>query len=414
MPNFEGVRNLERLSFEGCVKLVQIDPSIQVLRKLVFLNLKDCKNLVCIPNDICLISLECLNLSGCPKLFKNPRHLRKSEYASHSESTTSSFLKWTKFRFHSLYHSANKALPSCLLSSLLRLSCLHKLDISFCGLSQLPDAIGCLSWLEELNLGGNNFVTLPSMCELSKLVYLNLEHCKMLESLPQLPFPMTINHDLRISDSDMTDFWRRLGLIIFNCPKLGESESCSSMAFSWMTQLIQARQQSSTASFHEIIDIVIPGSEIPFWFDNKCDGDSIRMDLSPIMHDDGNYFGGFVCCEAFSVAPDPTRITNAQRPEIELYISNSKTRFKWHVSIPVMLERYLIEVKSNHMCLIYFPLESFFYILKWIDVTLSHLDDFNMKVRVKNSEGMHLLVQNCGYHWVYKQDHATLQKLLSS
>jgi hypothetical protein len=132
------------------------------------------------------------------------------------------------------------------------------------------------------------------------------------------------------------------------------------------------------------------------------------------MHDDGNYFGGFACCVAFSIAPDSTRTTNAQRPEIELYISNSKTRFKWHVIIPVMLERYLIEVKSNHMCLIYFPLESFFYILKWIDVTLSHLDDFNMKVRVKNSEGMHLQVQNCGYHWVYKQDHATLQKLLSS
>ncbi|WJX50777.1 hypothetical protein P8452_37032 [Trifolium repens] len=50
MPNFEGVLNLERLSFEGCVKLMQIDPSIKVLRKLVFLNLKDCKNLVYIPN----------------------------------------------------------------------------------------------------------------------------------------------------------------------------------------------------------------------------------------------------------------------------------------------------------------------------------------------------------------------------
>jgi hypothetical protein len=162
MPNFEGVLNLERLSFEGCVKLMQIDPSIKVLRKLVFLNLKDCKNLVYIPNNICLISLEYLNLSGCPNLFKNPRHLHKSEYASHSESTASSFLEWTKFRFHSLYHSADKALPSCLLSSLLRLSCLHKLDISFCGLSQLPDAIGCLSGLEELNLGGKFFVTLPT------------------------------------------------------------------------------------------------------------------------------------------------------------------------------------------------------------------------------------------------------------
>jgi Leucine-rich repeat (LRR) protein len=38
-----------------------------------------------------------------------------------------------------------------------------ELDISFCGLRKIPDAIGCLRWLERLDLGGNNFVTLPSL-----------------------------------------------------------------------------------------------------------------------------------------------------------------------------------------------------------------------------------------------------------
>jgi hypothetical protein len=136
------------------------------------------------------------------------------------------------------------------------------------------------------------------------------------------------------------------------------------------TILIQARQQSSTASFHEIIDDGNnPGSEIPFWFDNNCDGDSIRMDLSPIMHDNGNYFCGFACCAVFSIAPvDPTRATNARRPEIELYISNSKTHLRYAI-IPVVLERRLLEC-------------------------------------------INLDVKNCGYHWVYKQDHAMLQKFL--
>jgi hypothetical protein len=41
-PDFEEIPNLEQIIFEGCVKLVQIDPSIGVLRKLFFLNLKDC------------------------------------------------------------------------------------------------------------------------------------------------------------------------------------------------------------------------------------------------------------------------------------------------------------------------------------------------------------------------------------
>ncbi|GAU43184.1 hypothetical protein TSUD_301500 [Trifolium subterraneum] len=169
------------------------------------------------------------------------------------------------------------------------------------------------------------------------------------------------------------------------------------MAFSWMTQLIQARQQSSAAFFHEIVDIVIPGSEIPIWFDNKSEGDSITTDLSPIIRDNDNYFGGFACCAVFSVAPvDPTTATDAHRPDIELCISNSKTHLRWYAIIPVILERRLIEVKSDHICLIYFPIESFFHILKWIDVTLNHLDDFKMEVRTKNGECMNLDVQNCG------------------
>ncbi|WJX44667.1 hypothetical protein P8452_31616 [Trifolium repens] len=108
----------------------------------------------------------------------------------------SSILKCTTFHFHS---SFPKDLASCLLCSLVSLSCLRKLDNSFCGQSQLPDAMGCLHWLEELNIGGNNCVTLPGLSELSKLVHLNLEHCKLLESLPQLPFPTAIEHDLQIN-----------------------------------------------------------------------------------------------------------------------------------------------------------------------------------------------------------------------
>lgn len=74
-------------------------------------------------------------------------------------------------------------------------SYLRELNISFCCLSQIPDTIGCLRWLEGLNLGGNNFATLPSLKELSSLVYLNLEHCKQLESLPELPVPTAIDQN---------------------------------------------------------------------------------------------------------------------------------------------------------------------------------------------------------------------------
>jgi hypothetical protein len=278
MPDFREIPNLKQLNFEGCVKLVQMDPSIGVLRKLFFLNLKDCKNLVSIPSNLFgLSTLEILILYGCPKVFRNPRNLSISENASHSQSTTSSILKWTTFLFDSLYPDAQNYLSSCLLPPFLSLCNLLVLDISFCGLRQIPDAIGYLHWLERLDLGRNNFVTLPSLSELPRFLYLDLEHCKLLESLPQLPFP-TAKHDLH--KYSKYKYWKRIGLVIFNCPKLGERERCSSVAFSWMIQCIQARQQSSTA-FFDVINIVIPESEIPSWFNNQSVSGSIPIELSP-------------------------------------------------------------------------------------------------------------------------------------
>ncbi|CAI8609632.1 unnamed protein product [Vicia faba] len=156
-------------------------------------------------------------MSGCSrcyfKEFSNTGHLDITETASHSQST-SSICKWTSKPYHSLFSTPTT--DTIMFPSLLSIYCLHEVDISNCGLSQLfPEAIGCLHWLEMLNLGGNNFVTLPSLGELFKLVYLNLENCKKLEYLPELPFPTTIEQDLR-----KNKYWKRTGLFIFNCPKI--------------------------------------------------------------------------------------------------------------------------------------------------------------------------------------------------
>lgn len=212
-------------------------------------------------------------VSGCSKVSNNPKHLKKldsSESVLHSESTKSSMLKWIKLPFHSLYPKVHKGLASCLLSSLPSFSFLSELDICFCGLSQIQDAIGCIRLLESLDLTGNNFVTLPSLRELSKLVYLNLQHCKQLKLLPEGPYAIK---------QDPYDRW---GLHVFNCPELGEREHCCNMTFSWIIQLIQANQESSACFV--CIDVVIPGSEIPRWLNNQSVGDSISIDLSPIVH----------------------------------------------------------------------------------------------------------------------------------
>ncbi|KAH9725664.1 hypothetical protein KPL70_007964 [Citrus sinensis] len=75
-------------------------------------------------------------------------------------------------------------------SSLSGLCSLTKLDISDCDLGEgaIPSSIGDLCSLEKLCLSRNSFVSLPaSIYRLSNLQEIELEECKMLQTLPRLP-----------------------------------------------------------------------------------------------------------------------------------------------------------------------------------------------------------------------------------
>ncbi|RHN52964.1 putative winged helix-turn-helix DNA-binding domain, toll-like receptor [Medicago truncatula] len=365
--------NLEWLNLEGCKNLVELDPSIGLLRKLVYLNLKNCKNLVSIPNNIFdLCSLEDLNMRGCSKVFNNPMHLKKSGLSSTK--------KKNKKQHDTRESESHSSFPTPTTNTyLLPFShSLRSIDISFCHLRQVPDAIECLHWLERLDLGGNNFVTLPSLRKLSKLVYLNLEHCKLLESLPRLPSPPTSGRDQQENNNTFIGLYdfgivRKItGLVIFNCPKLAdcERERCSSLTFSWMIQFIMANPQSYLNEFH----IITPGSEIPSWINNQSMGDSIPIEFSSAMHDNTI---GFVCCVVFSVAPQVSTV--------------------WFrimcidLDIPVTIKGSLITTKSSHLWMIFLPRGSY--------------DKFeNICCYDVLGEGLGMEVKSCGYRWICKQD----------
>jgi len=351
--------NLEWLNLEKCDNLVKLDPSIGLLKKLVYLNVKDCYNLVSIPSNIfSLSSLEYLNMSGCPKAFNN----------SLPSPTTLTYLLPSS---HSLY-------------------CLRDIDISFCHLSQVPDSIEYLCSLERLNLGGNDFVRLPSLRKLSKLVYLNLEHCKLLESLPQLPSPTTIRRERDEIDEIDEIFGMRkkiTGLLIFSCPKLGDKERCSSITFLWIMKFIQANPQSYPAYFDKI-HIVTPGSdEIPSWINNQSVGDSIQIDRSPVMHDSNNNIIGFLCCAVFSMALHRER--SPQLGNIFQVIFNPYVGHPFQVRFPAMLGD-LVTTKSSYLWIIYLPGDH-----KFREIRFDNF--FNSSVECME-------VKSCGYRWVCKED----------
>ena len=70
-PDFSGMDNLEVLLLNNCTNLVEVHESVVDLRKLVTLDLKDCKNLWKLPLGIYNLESR-VNLFGCTKLDMVP------------------------------------------------------------------------------------------------------------------------------------------------------------------------------------------------------------------------------------------------------------------------------------------------------------------------------------------------------
>ncbi|XP_057414894.1 disease resistance protein RUN1-like isoform X3 [Lotus japonicus] len=222
-PSFEGIPNLERLDLTGCTNLLHVHPSIGVLTKLAFLSLRNCRSLISLDfgdgSNLC--SLKVLHLSGCTKLKHTPYFtgISNLEYLDMDQCRSlyvvhESIGALVKLRLLSLRDCTNLVtIPSSVntMTSLItldlcgccklmnmplrwisnpsfQLRSLICLNLSFCNLPNVSDAIGELRCLERLNLQGNNFVSLPPTTQrLSSLAYLNLAHCHKLECLPWLP-----------------------------------------------------------------------------------------------------------------------------------------------------------------------------------------------------------------------------------
>ena len=159
------------------------------------MELRDCKNLMCLPNTICSLSISRLNLSGCSKIVYLPKDLGKMErlFSLHLNGTSIKKSNFSTIFLESLNEVCFRGYqwPSFsfdLMRMLLRF-CIHvnNLDLSDCHLLAIPNNIGHLYDLVTLRLSGNDFVSLPeSISHLFNLRWLYLDSCKRLRSLLNL------------------------------------------------------------------------------------------------------------------------------------------------------------------------------------------------------------------------------------
>ncbi|XP_021979451.1 disease resistance protein RPV1 [Helianthus annuus] len=177
--------NLVRLDLSYCCHLEELHVPVGCLKRLTHLNLQQCKQLKSVSFIKDLESLEFLNVSGLYlKEFEDiiMCHSNSNLQQLHFDGNDIENLPSSIGNLHKLVMlSFNrcdklKSLPGSICS----LHYLRVLSLLDCGIEELPEDIGQLECLEELDLTYSKIKHLPdSICKLKHLKTLILQRCKV-------------------------------------------------------------------------------------------------------------------------------------------------------------------------------------------------------------------------------------------
>ncbi|CAL2244438.1 unnamed protein product [Prunus armeniaca] len=292
-PDLSGSPNLKRLILKDCINLKEVDESIGDLEKLVLI-LSGCSNLVLPASKI----VE--NQSD-----STPSDMKKLSLLS-AVKPWQSIRSWVLPRKYLQLTSAS--LPQCLKS----------LDMSHCNLSEIPnDLPSSLSSLEDLNLDGNPFLSLPvNMNGLSKLQTLFLDRCTNLEMIPELPPSVeTLGafecNSLKRVLLNLPNMLSKIREAVLECENLVEIqnvfkirplrsvdiemikdiglfnlESIGSTEVEMFNYLTHTARKGPLQGLDEcgIFSIFLPGSEVPDWFCYKSSMGNSELSITIPPH----------------------------------------------------------------------------------------------------------------------------------
>ncbi|KAK8681888.1 hypothetical protein V6N13_054287 [Hibiscus sabdariffa] len=327
LPAKIGMESLEKLTLSGCSNLKsfpeidgnmeclfelyldgtsieELPSSIGKLSSLVLLNVQDCSSLVSLPSSLGGCErLRTLDISGCSKVENLPEILQQVKLLEN--------LKVSSFKGCSGPSKTRRNLPSLfklirrgrtnstgwMLPSVSGLRSLKMLNLRDCNLCEgdIPTDISCLSSLKSLDLGGNNFISIPSsLTLLSNLQYLGLENCRALNSLPELPESIEKvrmdgceSLELVVTPSKIRNSTDRAWFRGTHCYRLAENINALTLLKKHLKVFANSRK---------IFDVIIPGNEIPEWFSHQGVGSSIKLPLPLDIRNDGQWMGVAFCC----------------------------------------------------------------------------------------------------------------------
>ncbi|KAL5553913.1 hypothetical protein UlMin_041314 [Ulmus minor] len=266
--------------------ITELPESIGNLESLVFLQLTSCKELCYLPASIGkLKSLQHL-LMGDTGVTKLPESFGMLSSLIYLEMAKNPHLEQPKNKQREVVtcSSLQEETDTCdvLPASFSDLSLLSELHAASCNISgKISDDFEKLSLLEILDLGHNDFCSLPSSLKgLSVLGKLKLRHCRKLKSLPPLPSSLVeidvANCIALETVSDLSDLGRLESLNLTNCEKVVDIpglECLCSLRRLFMncckTCSSVVRRRLAKGSLRNIRNLSMPGTKIPSWFSQE-------------------------------------------------------------------------------------------------------------------------------------------------
>ncbi|KAM2040150.1 hypothetical protein PS2_033679 [Malus domestica] len=182
-PNFSEAPNIETLVLQDCTRLVEVHPSIGVLKKLILLNMRNCKRVESLPPSISLESLEIFILSACSRLKKFP------EIGGYMGNLLELHLDGTAIQE---LPTSIECLPGLTLlnlqdcknllhlpSTIQYLTSLKSLNLSGCSeLDEMPANLSSVECLERLDISGTAIRESSFILDMKNLQFLSLQGCK--------------------------------------------------------------------------------------------------------------------------------------------------------------------------------------------------------------------------------------------
>ncbi|XP_043715485.1 disease resistance protein RPV1-like [Telopea speciosissima] len=377
------LKSLQSLILSGCSKINELPDELGNMENLTEL-LADGTAIRRLPISIWLLhNLKSLSLGGC---YGSPSKSWNSCFCSLRSLRSDDAITSFPGSFSGLPFLRHLRLRNCNLSGMLpndleSLSSLQELDLAFnnfcdlpASISRLPqlkslwlqnctklrslpelpsslrylDADGCTSMeklsnlasassLQTLDLTRNNICSLPADINgLSQLQVLTLRNCTRLQSLPMLPsniialdaggcsvmerLPSLANlkklHSLFLNDSSKVIEVE--GLERLETRPTIHMERCNGLANTFRDNLFQEMSEPG------IIDIFVPGGDIPDWFSYQSAGSRLYFEVPPLSN---HKIQGLIICVVY--AADKEAYATTDGPKATFINRNNYLEWKY-------------------------------------------------------------------------------------